>query len=95
MNVEEMTVEGVWAYLNFLAGAMKEVETLDLEWLTAYSDEYSVFANAYKTLGGWTDIFIEFWVLFMSVALLQHNPYAMFKGKGSMLIAEFEGTRID
>ena len=46
-------------------------------------------------MGGESDLFKEWSVLFMTVAFLQVNPHAMPRGKGSLLIAEFEGTRID
>ena len=43
------------------------------------------------TMDGSADLFKEFSVLFMTVAMLHQNPYVMSKGKGSLLIAEFEG----
>ena len=49
----------------------------------------------YKTMGGSTKLFKEFSVLFMMVVMLHKNPYAMPKGKASLLIAEFEGHKID
>ena len=46
-------------------------------------------------MGGPTDLFKEFSVLFMTVSVLHMNPYAMPKGKGSLLITEFKGQHID
>ena len=71
------------------------METLDHGRLFAYFGEYSTTEKKYKTMGGPMDLFKEFSVMFMKVPMLHQNPYAMSKGKGSLLIAEFEGHRID
>ena len=46
-------------------------------------------------MGGQSDLFKEFSVLFMTVVLLHINPYTMPKGKASLLITEFKGHKMD
>ena len=86
LNVKEITTEAVWAYVDLPTGGIKEVETLDHGQISAYFREYSTTTKMYKTMGGPTDMFKEFSILFMTVAMLHQNPYTMPKGKGSLLI---------
>ena len=95
LNVAEITPEAVRAYLDLPPGGIKDVEMLTHERISAYYGEFSTTSKSYKTLGGHSDLFKEWSVLFMTVAFLQQNAHAMPRGKGSLLIAEFEGTRID
>ena len=74
---------------------IKEVEMLTQSQIAAYYGDYSTTSKTYKTLGGQSELFKDWLVLFMRVALLHQNPYAMPRGKGSILVAEFEGQRID
>ena len=46
-------------------------------------------------LGGHSELLQEFSVLFMTVALLHLNVHSMPRGKGSLVVIEFEGQRID
>ena len=95
INVAEITPEAVRAYLDLPPGGIKDVGMLKHDRVSAYYGEYSATAKSYKTTGGESDLFKEWSVLFMTVAFLQVNPHAMPRGKGSLLIAEFEGTRVD
>ena len=95
LNVAEITPEAIRAYLDLPSGGIKEVEMLPHERISAYYGEYSTTSKSYKTLGGQSDLFKEWSVLFMTVAFLHQNAHAMPRGKGSLFIAEFEGTRID
>ena len=70
INVEEITTEAVRAYLDLPTGDIKEVEPLDHGRISAYFGEYSTTAKTYKTMGGPTDLFKEFSVLFMTVKRL-------------------------
>ena len=74
---------------------IKEVETLDDGRIATYYEDYSMTAKTYKTMGGPSDLFKEFSVLFLMVAILHMNPYAMPKGKVSLLIVEFTSHMID
>ena len=95
INIEEIIAEEIWAYLDLPAGGIKESETLDHGWIAAYYGDYSTKAKTDKMMGGQQDLFKEFSVLFMTVAMLHTNPYATPKGKGSLLITEFKGHHID
>ena len=95
INVEEISSEVVQAYLDLFASDIKEVEPLDHGRIAAHFGEYYTTSKMYKTMGGSIDLFKEFSALFMSVAMLHQNLYAMPKAKGSLLILEFEGHRID
>ena len=77
------------------AGGIKEVETLDHGRIVAYYGDYSTKSKTYKTMGGQSELFKEFSALFMTVALLHQNAYAMPRGEGILLITEFEGHKID
>ena len=74
---------------------IKEVEIVDDGRITAYYGDYSTTAKTCKKMGGPSDLFKELSVLFMKVAILHMNPYAMPKGKASLLITKFEGYKID
>ena len=91
----EITPEAIRAYLDLPPGGIKDIGMLKHDSVAAYYGDYSATAKSYKTTGGESDLFKEWSVLFMTVAFLQVNPYAMPRGKASLLIAEFEGTRID
>ena len=83
INVEEITAEMIRTYLDLPDGGIKEVEVLCHDRITAYYGEYSTKSKTYKPLGGQPELLKEFSVLFMAVALLQKNPYAMPRGKGT------------
>ena len=95
IDVADITPEAVRAYLDLPPGGIKDVEMLSHDRISAYYGEFSATSKSYKTTGGQSDLFKEWSVLFMTVALLQQNAHAMPRGKGSLLIAEFEGNRID
>ena len=95
INVEEITVEAIRAYLDLPDGGVKDVEMLTHERITAYYGDLSTTSKTYKTIGGQSELLKEFSVLFMTLALLHLNINAMPRGKGSLLVAEFEGQRID
>ena len=92
--MEEITPEAIQAYLDLPDRGLKDVEMLKHERISAYYGEYSTLSKTYKTLGGQSDLFNEWSVLFMTVAFLHQNAYTMPRGKGSLFIAEFQGHRI-
>ena len=52
INVEEIKIEAIWAYLDLPADGMKEVETLAHGRIVAYYRDYSTKCKTYKTMGG-------------------------------------------
>mgnify|MGYP000474008302 FL=1 len=95
INVAEITAEAIRAYLDLPDGEIKDMEMLSHERITAYYGDFSTTSKTYKTLGGQSELLKEFSVLFMTVALLHLNVHSMPRGKGSLLVAEFEGQRVD
>ena len=95
INVEEITAEAIRPYLDLPDGGVKDVEMLTHEHITAYYGDFSTTSKTYNTLGGQLELLKEFLVLFMTVALLHINVHAMSREKCSLLVAKFEGQRID
>ena len=58
-------------------GSIKEVEMLDHECIVAYYGEYCVKSKTYKTMGGQSEVFKDFSMLFVMVAMLHQDAYAM------------------
>ena len=95
INVEDITTEAIHAYMDLQIGGIKDVETLDEQRIAAYYREYSNKSKKYKAMGGQSDLFKEFSVLFMTVVMLHMNLYVMLKGKACLLVSELEGHKID
>ena len=95
IDMADITPEVVRAYQDLPPGGIKDVEMLSHDRISAYYGEFSATSKSYKTMGGHSDLFKEWLVLFMTVALHQQSDQSMPRGKGSLLIAEFEGTKID
>ena len=66
INVEEIMIEAIRAYLVLPDSCIKEVEMLTHERIAAYYGEYSIKSKTYKTMGGQPDLFKEWSVLFMT-----------------------------
>ena len=94
IHLEEITAEAIRAHLDLPNSDIKEMEILNHERIMAYFGENSTKYKTYNTMGGQSELFKEFSVLFMTVAMLHMNQYAMPKGKESLLIAEFKGDRL-
>ena len=95
INVTEIIVEAIRAYLDLLNGGIKEVEMLNHEQIEACYGDYSTKSKTYKTMGSQSEVFKEFSVLLMTLALLDQDAYAMPRGKGNFFVAEFEGHSIN
>ena len=83
INVEEVTVEAIRAYLDLPDGGVKDVEMLTHERITAYYGDFSTTSKTYKTLGGQLELLKEFSILIMMVALLHQNVHTMPRGKAA------------
>ena len=91
INVAEITEAAIRAYLDLPDGGVKDVEILTHKRITAYYGDFSTMSKSYKMVGWKSELLKEFSVLFITVALLHLNVHSMPRGKGSLLIAEFEG----
>ena len=52
INIAEITVEAIRAYLDLLDGGIKEVEMLNHEQIVVYYQDYSIKSKTCKTMGG-------------------------------------------
>jgi hypothetical protein len=85
----------VRAFLDLPDGGVPEVECYSDAVMTKYFGEYSSTAKSFLISGGSHEGFKEFAGFCAQWMLLQSNPMAVSKVRGSLIIASWENQRLD
>jgi hypothetical protein len=95
VDVDELSTEAVRAFLDIPEGGEKEVEPYSDVVLTEYFEEYSPTAKSFFITDGRSEAFKEFAGFAAQWMLLQSNPTAVTKVRGSLIIAGWENRALD
>jgi hypothetical protein len=95
VDVDELLMEAVRAFLDLPEGDETEIETYNNAVLTEYFDEYSPTAKSFFITGGRSEAFKEIASFCAQWMLLQSNPTAVTKIRGSIIIAGWENRALD
>jgi hypothetical protein len=95
VDVDELSTEAVWAFLDMPEGGEKDVEPYRDAVLTEYFGEYSPTAKSFLITGGQSETFKEFAGFATQWMLLQSNPTTAMKVRGSLIIAGWENRALD
>jgi hypothetical protein len=95
VDVDDLTPEAVWAFLDLPNGGTTEVGLYNDVVMTEYFGEYSSTAKSFLITGGQSEAFKEFAEFYAQWTLLQSNPMAVMKVHGSMIIANWENRHLD
>jgi hypothetical protein len=95
VDVDELSMEAVRAFLDLPEGGEKEVSTYNDAMLTEYFEEYSPMAKSFLITGRRSEAFKEYAAFSAQWMLLQSNPTAVTKIRGSLIIAGWENRDLD
>jgi hypothetical protein len=95
IHVDDLNPEAVRAFLDLLDGGVPEVECYSDAVMTRYFGEYSSTAKSFLISGGSSEAFKEFAGFCAQWMLLQSNPTAVSKVRGSLIIATWENRHLD
>jgi hypothetical protein len=95
IHVDDLNPAAVRAFLNLPDGGVPEVECYSDAMMTRYFGEYSSTAKSFLISGGSSDAFKEFAGFCAQWMLLQSNPTAVSKVRGSLIIASWENWHLD
>jgi hypothetical protein len=94
-HVDDLNLAAVRAYLDLPDGGVTEVESYSDAVMTRYFGEYSSTAKSFLISGGSNEAFKEFAGFCAQWMLLQSNPTAVTKLRGSLIIASWENRHLD
>jgi hypothetical protein len=94
MHVDDMSPAAVRAFLDLPDGGIPEVECYSDAVMTRYFGEYSSTAKSFLISGGSHEGFKEFAGFCAQWMLLQSNPTAVSKERGSLIIASWENRQL-
>jgi hypothetical protein len=95
IHVDDLNPTAVRAFLDLLDGGVTEVESYSDAVMTRYFGEYSSMAKSFLISCGSNEAFKEFAGLCAQWMLLQSNPTAVTKVRGSLIIASWENRHLD
>jgi hypothetical protein len=95
IHVDDMNPAAVRAFLDLPDGGVPEVECYSDAVMTRYFGEYSSTAKSFLISGGSSEAFKEFAGFCAQWMLLQSNPTAVSKVRGSLIIASWENRHLD
>jgi hypothetical protein len=95
IHVDDMNPTAVRAFLDLPDEGIPEVECYSDTVMTRYFGEYSSTANSFLISGGNSEAFKEFAGFCAQWMLLQSNPAAVSKVRGSLIIASWENRHLD
>jgi hypothetical protein len=93
--VDDLNPPAVRAFLDLPDGGVTEVESYSDAVMTRYFGEYSSTAKSFLISGGSNKAFKEFACFCAQWMLLQSNPTAVSKVRGSLIIASWENRHLD
>jgi hypothetical protein len=93
--VDDLNPAAVRAFLGLPDGGVTEVESYSDAVMTRYFGEYSSTAKSFLISGGSNEAFKEFAGFCAQWMLLQSNPTAVSKVRGSLIIASWENRHLD
>jgi hypothetical protein len=93
--VEDLNPAAVRAFLDLPDGGVPEVDCYSDAVMTRYFGEYSSTAKSFLISGGSHEGFKEFTGFCAQWMLLQSNPMAVSKVRGSLIIATWENRHLD
>jgi hypothetical protein len=94
-HVDDLNPVAVRAFLDLPDGGVTEVESYSDVVMTRYFGEYSSTAKSFLISGGSNEAFKEFAGFYAQWMLLQSNPTAVTKVRGSLIIASWENRHLD
>jgi hypothetical protein len=95
VDVDELSTEAVCAFLDLPEGDEKEAGTYKDAVLTEYFGEYSPTAKSFLITCGRSEAFKEYASFCAQWMLLQSNPMAVMKIRGTLIIAGWENRDLD
>jgi hypothetical protein len=95
VDVDELSTEAVHTFLDLPEGSEKEAGTYNDAILTKYFGEYSPTAKSFLITGGRSEAFKEYAAFCAQWMLLQSNPTAVTKIRGSLIIVRWENCDLD
>jgi hypothetical protein len=95
VDVDELSTEAVRAFLDLPEGGTQEAGTYNDAMLTEYFGEYSPTAKSFLITGGRSEAFKEYATFCAQWMLLQSNPSAVTKIRGSLIIGGCENRDLD
>jgi hypothetical protein len=95
IHVDDLNPAAVRAFLDLLDRGVTEVESYSDVVMTRYFGEYSSTAKSFLISGGSNEVFKEFAGFCAQWMLLQSNPTAVSKVRGSLIIASWENRHLD
>jgi hypothetical protein len=95
VDVDELSTKAVRAFLDMPEGGEKEVEPCSDAVLTEYFGEYSPTAKSFLITGRRSEAFKDFARFAAQWMLLQSNPTAVTKDRGSLIITGWENHALD
>jgi hypothetical protein len=95
VDVNELSAEAVRTFLEMPEGGEKEVEPCSDAVLTEYFGEYSPTAKSFLITDGRSEAFKEFVRFAAQWMLVQSNPTAVTKVRGSLIIVGWENRAPD
>jgi hypothetical protein len=95
VDIDEMSLEAIRAFLDLVEGGEKRVELYNDLILTEYFGEYSLTAKSFRVTSGMSGAFKEYTSFYVLWMLLQQSLYAVSKAHGSIIIAGWENRALD
>jgi hypothetical protein len=95
VRADDLNPAAVRAFLDLPDGGVTEVECYSDAVMTRYFGEYSSTAKSFLISGGSNEAFKEFAGFCAQWMLLQSNPTAVSKVRGSLIIANWENRHLD
>jgi hypothetical protein len=95
VDVDDLNPAAVRAFLDLPDGGATEVESYNDAVLTEYFGEYLSTVKSFLISGGRSEAFKEFAGFYAQWMLLQSNPTAVTKARGSLIIASWENWHLD
>jgi hypothetical protein len=95
IHVDDMNPAAVRAFLDLPDRGVPEVECYSDVVMTRYFGEYSSTAKSFLISGGSSKAFKEYAGFCAQWMLLQSNPTAVSKVRGSLIIASWENRHLD
>jgi hypothetical protein len=95
VDFDELSTDAVRAFLDLPEGGDKEAGTYKDAVVMEYFGEYSPTAKSFLITGGRSEAFKEYAAFCAHWMLLQSNPRAVTKIRGSLIIAGWENRDLD